>query len=453
MVLGVIDQEEAFAAIDFNVIFLLAGMMVLAGGLSKTGFFEYVAGYAIHFSRGQPFRLLIILSILTALLAAVLDNVTTVVLLTPVTLSIARTLKVNPFPYLISQIFASNIGGTATLIGDPPNILIGSAAGLDFGDFLVNLAPVVVVIMVAFVGIMWLAFGRTMEDDADRLDVLATVDPAAAIKDRPLMIRALIVLGLTLVGFLFHSALGLEAATIALLGATVLMLVGPLDPHEALRDIEWNTLFFFVGLFMLIYAVVHVGIIGGIADALAEAAGGDLTVATMGILWFSALASAIVDNIPYTATAIPVVQQLADSGLEAESDVVGAGARRLPRRQSDHRRRLGQHRGGQPRRSRWPPDHLHAVLPLRARGGRGLAADLDRLRLRQVSGVKTRRDVGESLSTERDRRATEAWHLRDALGSSPSSPASCSSTRSWPSCSSPSCRHSGCGCPRQLRQH
>ena len=234
VVLGVVDQEEAFAAIDFNVIFLLAGMMVLAGGLSKTGFFEYVAGYAIHLSRGQPFRLLIILSILTALLAAVLDNVTTVVLLTPVTLSIARTLKVNPFPYLISQIFASNIGGTATLIGDPPNILIGSAAGLDFGDFLVNLAPVVVVIMVAFVGIMWLAFGRNMEDDADRLDVLATVDPAAAIKDRPLMIRALIVLGLTLIGFLFHSVLGLEAATIALLGATVLMLVGPLDPHEAL---------------------------------------------------------------------------------------------------------------------------------------------------------------------------------------------------------------------------
>jgi Na+/H+ antiporter NhaD/arsenite permease-like protein len=316
VVLGIIDQEEAFAAIDFNVIFLLAGMMVLAGGLSKTGFFEFVAGHAIRLSRGQPFRLLIILSLLTAVLAAVLDNVTTVVLLTPVTLSIARTLGVSPFPYLISQIFASNIGGTATLIGDPPNILIGSAAGLDFGDFLVNLAPVVVVIMVAFVGIMWLTFGRRMEDDANRLDILATVDPAAAIKDRPLMIRALIVLVLTLVGFLLHSVLGLEAATIALLGATVLMIVGPLDPHEALRDIEWNTLFFFVGLFMLIEAVVHVGIIGGIADALADMAGGNLTTATMGILWFSAVASAIVDNIPYTATAIPIVDRLIVGGLD-----------------------------------------------------------------------------------------------------------------------------------------
>jgi Na+/H+ antiporter NhaD/arsenite permease-like protein len=318
VVVGVIDQHEAFEAIDLNVIFLLAGMMVLAGGLSRTGFFEFIAGYAIRMSRGQPFRLLLILSLLTAVLAAVLDNVTTVVLLTPVTLSIARTLKVSPFPYLISQIFASNIGGTATLIGDPPNILIGSAAGLDFAAFLANLAPVVAIILVAFVGIMWLTFGRRMEDDADRLDILATVDPAAAIRDRPLMFRSLAVLLLTLVAFLFHSVLGLEAATIALLGATVLMIVGPLDPHEALRDIEWNTLFFFVGLFMLIEAVVHVGIVGGIADAIASAAGGDLTIATMAILWFSAIASAIVDNIPYTATAIPIVQQLAQAGLTAE---------------------------------------------------------------------------------------------------------------------------------------
>jgi Na+/H+ antiporter NhaD/arsenite permease-like protein len=316
--LGVLDQEAAFAAIDFNVIFLLAGMMVLAGGLSRTGFFEYVAGHAIHLSRGQPFRLLVLLSILTAALSALLDNVTTVVLLTPVTLSIARRLRVSPFPYLMSQILASNIGGTATLIGDPPNILIGSAAGLDFGDFLVNLAPVVLVIFGAFLVLMRLAFGGSMQDDADRLDVLAQVDPAAEIRDRPLMIRALIVLGLTIAGFLAHSALGLEAATVALLGATVLMIVGPLDPHEALRDIEWNTLFFFVGLFMLVEAVVHVGIIGGIADALATATAGRLDLATVGLLWFSALASAVVDNIPYTATAIPVVQRLIESGLQAD---------------------------------------------------------------------------------------------------------------------------------------
>ncbi len=315
VVLGIIDQHQAFEAIDFNVIFLLAGMMIIASGLARTGFFEYLAGHAIHLSKGDPYRLLIMLAVLTALLAAVLDNVTTVVLLTPVTLSLARTLGVSPFPYLISQVFASNIGGTATLIGDPPNILIGSAAGLDFVDFLVHLAPVVVVIMIVFVFMMRRSFRGSMEDDADRLDRLAKVDPAAAIKDRKLMIRALIVLGLTIVGFLFHTALGLEAATIAMLGATVLMLVGPLDPHDTLREIEWNTLFFFVGLFMLIEAVVHVGLVGGVATALAEAAGGRLDVATMGILWFSAIASAVVDNIPYTATAIPIVQGLIDSGI------------------------------------------------------------------------------------------------------------------------------------------
>lgn len=319
VVLGIIDQEEAFAAIDFNVIFLLAGMMVLAGGLSRTGFFEFVAGHAIHRSRGEPFRLLILLAVLTAVLAAVLDNVTTVVLLTPVTLSIARTLRVSPIPYLISQIFASNIGGTATLIGDPPNILIGSAAGLDFGAFLVNLAPVVILILLAFLVIMRVAFRRKMEDDADRLDLLAELDPAAAITNLPLMIRSLVVLGLTIVGFLAHSAFGLEAATIALLGATVLMIVGPLDPHEALGDIEWNTLFFFVGLFMLVEAVVHVGIVGGVADALARATDGQLGLATMGVLWFSALASAVVDNIPYTATAIPIVERLVEGGLASDA--------------------------------------------------------------------------------------------------------------------------------------
>jgi Na+/H+ antiporter NhaD/arsenite permease-like protein len=316
--LGIVDQADAFAAIDFNVIFLLAGMMVLAGGLSQTGFFEYVAGQAVRLSKGAPFRLLVYLAILTAVLSALLDNVTTVVLLTPVTLSIAHKLRVSPFPYLISEIFASNIGGTATLIGDPPNILIGSAAGLDFGDFLVHLAPVVVVIFLAFLVTMRIVFGGSMQDDADRLDVLAQADPAAAITNRPLMIRSLIILGLTIAGFLAHSALGLEAATIALLGATILMLVGPLDPHAALRDAEWSTLFFFIGLFMLVEAIVHVGIVGGIADALVGATGGQLGLTSVALLWFSALASAVVDNIPYTATAIPIVERLIGSGLESD---------------------------------------------------------------------------------------------------------------------------------------
>jgi Na+/H+ antiporter NhaD/arsenite permease-like protein len=289
IVLGVMDQEEAFAAIDFNVIFLLAGMMVMAGALRKTGFFEFVAGHAIRLSRGEPYRLLVFLTVLTAVI-----------------LSIARTLRVSPFPYLISEVFASNIGGTATLIGDPPNIMIGSAAGLSFADFLFNLTPVIAIIVVAYLGIMRLTFEYHMEDDADRLDRLALVDPAAAIRDRSLMVRILVVLAVTIGAFVVHSAIGLEPATIAMLGATVVMLI------------EWNTLFFFVGLFILVDAIVRVGIVGGIANIVADATGGNLGVATMAILWFSAAVSAIVDNIPYTATAIPIIEQLAHGGLRAE---------------------------------------------------------------------------------------------------------------------------------------
>jgi len=317
--IGIIDQKEAFGAVDWNVIFLLAGMMVLAGALAQTGFFRWLAVRSVQLSRGDPLRLLVILCVVTAVLSAFLDNVTTVVLLTPVTLSIARTLGVFPAPYLISQILASNIGGTATLIGDPPNILIGSAAGLDFGAFLVNLGPVSALIFAVFLGAMVVLFrGALQVPDEQREAALEATEPAI-ITDRGLLIRTLIVLGLTIAAFLAHGALGLEAATIALLGATVLMLVGGLDPHEAFRDIEWSTLFFFVGLFILVEAVVRVGIVGGVANAIVEATDGQVGLAAMALLWFSAIASAVIDNIPYTATAIPVVERLVDNGLPAET--------------------------------------------------------------------------------------------------------------------------------------
>jgi Na+/H+ antiporter NhaD/arsenite permease-like protein len=318
VVLGVLDQHEAFAAIDFNVIFLLAGMMILAGALGRTGLFEWLAIRSVKMSRGEPLRLLVILSLVTAVLSALLDNVTTVVLIAPVTLSISKSLRISPLPLLMSQILASNIGGTATLIGDPPNILIGSAAGLDFGSFLSNLGPVVLLIMVTFVVTMRLMLGPSLGvEHEDRAAVMA-MDENAAISDRGLLVKGLVVVGLTMLGFLFHGPLGLEAATIALLGATVMLLVGSLDVDEAFHKVEWSTLFFFVGLFMLVEGVVHVGIVGGIADALATAVGDNDGVATISLLWFSAIASAVVDNIPYTATAIPVVQRLVESGLPAE---------------------------------------------------------------------------------------------------------------------------------------
>jgi Na+/H+ antiporter NhaD/arsenite permease-like protein len=221
-------------------------------------------------------------------------------------------------PYLVASILASNIGGTATLIGDPPNILIGSAAGLSFGDFLVHLAPVTLVVFAAYLVIVGLIFrGHLKVPNEQREAALEATEPVT-ITDRRLLARYLVIATLTLIGFLFHSLLGLEAATIALLGATLVMLVGRLDPHDALRYVEWSTLFFFVGLFVLVEAVVHVGIIEAIASSLAEVTGGHAGLASIGLLWFSALASAIVDNIPYTASAIPIVDQLVQSGLPAQ---------------------------------------------------------------------------------------------------------------------------------------
>jgi Na+/H+ antiporter NhaD/arsenite permease-like protein len=316
--LGVIDQQEAFAAIDLNVIFLLAGMMVIAAVLARTGFFELIAIRSVRLSHGHPVRLLLILAAVTALLSAFLDNVTTVLLMTPVILSVARRLDVSPLPYLLASVFASNIGGTATLIGDPPNILIGSASGLGFDAFLLNLTPVVLLIFAAFAGIMWLSFRHSLAVPDERREMVLEHAEGTAIKDRPLLIRSLAVAVVTVAGFLVHGPLGLEPATIALLGAVALMVVAPLGPAEALKEVEWSTLFFFVGLFVLVESIVATGIVGGLADALAEATAGDAAVAAIALLWFSALASAIVDNIPYTATAIPVVERLAETGMRAE---------------------------------------------------------------------------------------------------------------------------------------
>ena len=318
VVFRVIDQEEAFAAIDFNVIFLLAGMMALAGILRRTGFFQWVAIRAVKVAGGDPFRLLAVLSVVTAVLSAFLDNVTTVVLIAPVTLYIATVLRVSPVPFLISEILASNIGGTATLIGDPPNILIGSASGLDFAAFLVNMSPPAIVSFLAFVATVRFMFRRDIEVHADVREAVLALDEREVISDPRLLRLSVAVIGLTIAGFLLHGTFGYEPATIALLGATVLMLLARMEPDEVLREIEWPTLFFFVGLFMLVEGIVHVGIIDGLANGLFELTDGNTGVTAIGLLWLSGIASAIVDNIPYTATMIPLVQQLGESGIAIE---------------------------------------------------------------------------------------------------------------------------------------
>ena len=318
ILLQIIDQEEAFAAIDFNVIFLLAGMMVLAGILRRTGFFQWMAIRSIKVSGGDSFRLLIVLSLISAGLSALLDNVTTVVLLAPVTLSIASILGVSPVPFLVSEVLASNIGGAATLIGDPPNILIGSASGLDFAAFLGNMGPVALIILLVFIATLRLLFGRALQASPEAREAALGLDESEVIADPTLLRRSVVVIGATLVGFLVHGQLGYEPATVALIGATVLMLVARMEPESVLREVEWPTLFFFVGLFMMVEGVVHVGIIDALALGLFDLTAGDQTVTTLGLLWLSGIASALVDNIPYTATMIPVVQSLETSGLAVE---------------------------------------------------------------------------------------------------------------------------------------
>lgn len=318
VILGLVSQEDAFGAIDLNVILLLAGMMIMAGILRRTGFFGWLAIRSVKVAGGDPYRLLIVLSVVCGFLSAFLDNVTTVVLIAPVTLYIASVLRVSPLPFLISLILASNIGGTATLIGDPPNILIGSAADLGFEEFLLNLAPVVVVIFVAFLAMTRLFFARDFAVHAEVRDAVLALDENEMLTDRRLLRISLAVLAATMVGFTLARPLGLEAGTIALFGAAVLTLAARLDAQTVLEEVEWSTLFFFVGLFMLVAAIVHVGIVDAVAAWLIDITDGDATVTTIGLIWLSGIASAIIDNIPYTATMIPVVQELGASGMPIE---------------------------------------------------------------------------------------------------------------------------------------
>ena len=318
VILGVVDQHDAFGAIDLNVIFLLAGMMILAGILRRTGFFQWLAIRSVKIAGGEPYRLLIVLSVVCAVISAFLDNVTTVVLIAPVTLYIASVLRISPVPFLISEILASNIGGTATLIGDPPNILIGSAADLGFVDFIVNLGPAALLILVAFIALTSVLFRADLAVHDEVRDAVLALDEREVLTDVPLLRLSLGVIGATLGGFVFAGALGLEAGAIALFAAAVLMVLSRLEVEAVLHEVEWPTLFFFVGLFMLVEGVSHVGIIDGVAEALIDLTAGDATVTAIGLVWLSGIASAIVDNIPYTATMIPVVEGLGRSGLPLE---------------------------------------------------------------------------------------------------------------------------------------
>ena len=306
VLLGVVTQEQAIRAIDLNTIGLLVGMMTLVAILRQTGVFRYVAIRLARMANAEPWRITLLFVLFTAVASAFLDNVTTVLLMLPITLTIAGHLQMSPRPMLVSQIVASNVGGTATLIGDPPNIIIGSATGLTFDEFAGGLAPVAVLILIATVGYMWLTYGRTAPKGPG-LEAIADLDERAAITNPSLLRKSLIVTGLTLIGFVLHGALHLQPATVALSGATLLVLLSGITVHRALEEVEWDTILFFVGLFIVVGALELVGVLDAVAKWTVGITGGNLILTILAVLWLSALASAIVDNIPAVASLVPVV--------------------------------------------------------------------------------------------------------------------------------------------------
>ena len=322
VVLGVIDQDEAIRGIDWNTIGLLAGMMILVSISRRSGMFQYMAIWSAKAAKAHPAGILFLLQVTTAMLSAFLDNVTTVLLIVPVTLAITKELEVPPYPFLVGEVIASNIGGTATLIGDPPNIMIGSQAGLAFDDFVVHLTPVIVVVLIAQTVMTHLLWGREMRaTPAAEARVLAMV-PEEAITDWLLLKQALAVLAVVLVAFVFARPLRLEPATIAMLGAAVLMLLdnwahhtekASHNIHQTFGDVEWITIFFFIGLFIIVHGVDVSGLLALLAGKLVAATGGDLATTGYVILWGSALLSAIIDNIPFVATMIPLIKNMAAS--------------------------------------------------------------------------------------------------------------------------------------------
>ncbi|HVZ52356.1 MAG TPA: ArsB/NhaD family transporter [Pseudolabrys sp.] len=322
IIVGVLDQEEAIKGIDWNTLGLLTGMMILVSVSRRSGMFEYVAVWSAQAARAHPAGILILLQIATAVLSAFLDNVTTVLLIVPVTLAITNTLKVPAYPYLFAEIMASNIGGTATLIGDPPNIIIGSQVGLTFNDFVYNLAPVIVIIMVVQTAMIHALWGRALRANPEAEAAIMAMKPAAAIKDWRLLKQALVVLALVMVAFVLARPLHLEPATIALLGAAVLMLLdnwahqseqAAHNIHSTFGDVEWITIFFFLGLFVVVHGVEVGGLLHLLAGKLVAATGGDLATTGFAVLWASAVLSAIVDNIPFVATMIPLIKSMAPS--------------------------------------------------------------------------------------------------------------------------------------------
>ncbi|MCI3238859.1 MULTISPECIES: SLC13 family permease [Streptomyces] len=308
------DDKSAFysehSGIDWNVIFLLMGMMMIVGVLKKTGMFEYLAIWSVKRARAKPFRVMAMLVVITAVASALLDNVTTVLLIAPVTLLVCERLALAATPFLIAEVFASNVGGTATLVGDPPNIIIASRAGLNFNDFLVHLAPIVAVLVVALLALCRVMFRKSFVYDGDRATEIMALEEREAIKDPRLLVQGLIVLALVVAGFVLHPVLHYAPSIVALLGAGLLIAVSTAETRDVLSEVEWPTLAFFAGLFIMIGGLIETGVIGEISKSLADVIGDNELGGSTTLLGASAVLSGIVDNIPYVATMAPITSDL-----------------------------------------------------------------------------------------------------------------------------------------------
>ncbi|MDG6103960.1 ArsB/NhaD family transporter [Dactylosporangium aurantiacum] len=327
LLIGATDAEHAFfdkdTAVDWNVLFLLLGMMLIVSVLKRTGAFEYLAIWSVKRARGRPFRVMTILVVVTAVASAMLDNVTTVLLIAPVTFLVCERLAVPVAPFLIAEAMASNIGGTSTLVGDPPNIIIASRGGLTYNDFLIHLAPIVILLVVVFVALCRVLFRSAFRTDPDRVAQVMTLRERDAIRDPRLLALSAGVLTLVTIAFAVHTVVALEPSVVALIGGLALLAFSRLDATDVAKDVEWPTLAFFAGLFVMIGALVHTGVIGSLSEALAGAVEGKLLLASMVLLWGSAGLSAIVDNIPYVATMSPIVADLVHAnGDTSQSQVL-----------------------------------------------------------------------------------------------------------------------------------
>lgn len=308
MIGNIVNPHYFINFIDFNVIFLLVSMMIIVSITTRSGVFNWIANELLKLTKGHPIKVLFTLGLFTAVTSAFLDNVTTVILIMPITFAIARKLDINPIPFLLTEIFASNIGGTATLIGDPPNIIIGSAGSLSFMDFIKELTPVVAVILIVVLAVMTLIFKKSLHADNNKMQEVATIDNSNTIKDKSLMIRSVTVLMFVILGFILHDIIHIETCVVAMLGASILLLFE--KPTEILKDVEWNTIFFFIGLFIIIGGLEASGGIKLMAEWILRVTQGSQTTTSMIILWASGLISGVIDNIPYTATMAPMIVEI-----------------------------------------------------------------------------------------------------------------------------------------------